>query len=91
MKQIKCVQDPDASFDINDHDPDPMPRYDERLENRHGTRCAGEVAAVMNNRRCVVGIAYNTNIGGWCLVNNIAPTTNTCRHSHARRRSDRRR
>lgn len=41
-----------------------MPRYDDRLENRHGTRCAGEVAAVFNNRRCVVGIAYNARIGG---------------------------
>ncbi|CAJ0967010.1 unnamed protein product, partial [Ranitomeya imitator] len=29
----------------------------------HGTRCAGEVAAVANNGICGVGIAYNANIG----------------------------
>jgi len=58
------LQDPEGSYDVNDNDDDPMPRYDDRLENRHGTRCAGEVAAVINNRRCVVGIAYNAKIGG---------------------------
>ncbi len=31
---------------------------------RHGTRCAGEVAAVANNSHCIVGIAYNARIGG---------------------------
>ena len=31
---------------------------------RHGTRCAGEVAAAANNSHCVVGIAYNARIGG---------------------------
>uniref|UniRef100_A0AAR2KL24 P/Homo B domain-containing protein n=1 Tax=Pygocentrus nattereri TaxID=42514 RepID=A0AAR2KL24_PYGNA len=30
----------------------------------HGTRCAGEVAAVANNSHCIVGIAYNARIGG---------------------------
>ncbi|MEE6503408.1 hypothetical protein FKM82_004820 [Ascaphus truei] len=33
-------------------------------DNRHGTRCAGEVAAVANNGICGVGIAYNAKIGG---------------------------
>lgn len=38
---------------------------------RHGTRCAGEVAAVANNGICGVGVAYNAKIGGrwhrgWC-------------------------
>ena len=32
--------------------------------NRHGTRCAGEVAAGANNGICVPGIAYNAKIGG---------------------------
>ena len=32
--------------------------------NRHGTRCAGEVAAEMGNGVCVPGIAYNAKIGG---------------------------
>lgn len=31
---------------------------------RHGTRCAGEVAASANNSYCIVGIAYNAKIGG---------------------------
>ncbi|XP_032902372.1 proprotein convertase subtilisin/kexin type 4 isoform X4 [Amblyraja radiata] len=55
--------DPDASFDINDNDPDPQPRYNYNDENRHGTRCAGEVAAVANNI-CGVGVAFNAKIGG---------------------------
>uniref|UniRef100_A0AC34QLT6 P/Homo B domain-containing protein n=1 Tax=Panagrolaimus sp. JU765 TaxID=591449 RepID=A0AC34QLT6_9BILA len=56
--------DPKASVDVNDRDDDPTPRYDYSDENRHGTRCAGEVASVMNNSMCVVGIAYNSKIGG---------------------------
>ncbi|XP_078054888.1 proprotein convertase subtilisin/kexin type 4-like [Mustelus asterias] len=55
--------DPKASFDINDNDPDPQPRYNFNDENRHGTRCAGEVAAVANNL-CGIGVAYNAKIGG---------------------------
>ncbi|CDQ69203.1 unnamed protein product [Oncorhynchus mykiss] len=43
---------------------DPMPRYDASNENKHGTRCAGEVAASANNSHCTVGIAYNARIGG---------------------------
>lgn len=34
------------------------------LHFRHGTRCAGEVAASANNSYCIVGIAYNAKIGG---------------------------
>ncbi|XP_025076934.1 furin-like protease kpc-1 [Pomacea canaliculata] len=56
--------DPYASYDVNDQDNDPMPRYDNTNENRHGTRCAGEVSAVANNSNCAVGIAYNSKIGG---------------------------
>ncbi|EFX76306.1 hypothetical protein DAPPUDRAFT_306271 [Daphnia pulex] len=56
--------DPMASFDVNDHDDDPSPRYDATDSNRHGTRCAGEVAAQGNNSICAVGIAFNANIGG---------------------------
>ena len=41
-----------------------MPRYDYTNENRHGTRCAGEVAAVANNSACSVGVAYDAKIGG---------------------------
>uniref|UniRef100_A0A8C7F2B0 Furin (paired basic amino acid cleaving enzyme) b n=1 Tax=Oncorhynchus kisutch TaxID=8019 RepID=A0A8C7F2B0_ONCKI len=56
--------DPDASYDVNDGDSDPQPRYTQRNENRHGTRCAGEVAAAANNDVCGVGVAYNAKIGG---------------------------
>ncbi|XP_073715337.1 furin (paired basic amino acid cleaving enzyme) a [Misgurnus anguillicaudatus] len=56
--------DPDASYDVNDGDPDPQPRYTQLNDNRHGTRCAGEVAAVANNNICGVGVAYNAKIGG---------------------------
>ena len=31
---------------------------------RHGTRCAGEVAAQADNHVCSVGVAYNAKIGG---------------------------
>lgn len=53
-----------ASFDINGDDADPMPRYDGNDSNRHGTRCAGEVAAVPDNNICTIGIAYNSKVGG---------------------------
>ena len=59
-----------ASYDVNGNDYDPSPRYDASNENKHGTRCAGEVAASANNSYCIVGIAYNAKIGG-----EMAPTT----------------
>ncbi|KAK7933828.1 hypothetical protein WMY93_004724 [Mugilogobius chulae] len=60
----EATQDAHASFDVNGNDVDPMPRYDATNENKHGTRCAGEVAAAANNTHCIVGIAYNAKIGG---------------------------
>lgn len=67
MVKMDCVfflwrQDPLASTDINDNDNDPMPR--DNGDNKHGTRCAGEVAAVAFNQYCGVGIAFNASIGG---------------------------
>ncbi|XP_022662983.1 furin-like protease 1, isoforms 1/1-X/2 isoform X4 [Varroa destructor] len=56
--------DPDASYDMNDQDPDPQPRYEQTDMNRHGTRCAGEVAGIRDNQVCGVGIAYGASIGG---------------------------
>ncbi|NXD31203.1 PCSK4 convertase, partial [Spelaeornis formosus] len=56
--------DPLASYDFNSNDPDPQPRYDAEDKNWHGTRCAGEVAAVANNGICGAGVAYNAKIGG---------------------------
>ncbi|KAG4065803.1 hypothetical protein HA402_012481, partial [Bradysia odoriphaga] len=56
--------DPKASYDVNGADFDPMPHYDMTDSNRHGTRCAGEVAATANNSLCAVGIAYGARVGG---------------------------
>lgn len=42
--------DPLASYDINDNDPDPTPQ--DNGDNKHGTRCAGEVAAEAYNGKC---------------------------------------
>ncbi|XP_059621906.1 furin-like protease 1 [Phlebotomus argentipes] len=56
--------DPQASYDVNSHDDDPMPHYDISDSNRHGTRCAGEVAATANNSLCAVGIAFGASVGG---------------------------
>lgn len=55
-------QDPQASYDINGNDPDPMPR--DNGDNKHGTRCAGEVAGIAFNDVCGVGVAYKSKIGG---------------------------
>ena len=56
--------DPRASYDFNDNDTDPIPRYGYNNQNRHGTRCAGVIAAQSNNSICGVGIAYGASIGG---------------------------
>lgn len=56
--------DKDASADFNDNDNDATPRYDATNINKHGTRCAGEVAAAFNNNACIVGVAYNAKVGG---------------------------
>ena len=63
-------QDPQASYDVNNHDEDPMPRYDVLDSNRHGTRCAGEVAATANNSLCAVGVAFGAGVGGKCTRRN---------------------
>lgn len=62
------LQHPGASTDINDNDNDPMPR--DNGDNKHGTRCAGEVAAVAFNDYCGIGIAYNASIGGEYIEKN---------------------
>ncbi|MFH4975758.1 hypothetical protein AB6A40_002467 [Gnathostoma spinigerum] len=54
--------DPLASRDINDNDDDPTPR--DNGDNKHGTRCAGEVASVAGNNYCGVGVAFHARIGG---------------------------
>lgn len=49
-----------GSYDFNDHTPEPKPRLS---DDRHGTRCAGEVAAVKNHV-CGVGVAWDAKISG---------------------------
>ena len=61
--------DPQASKDINDNDPDPTPQ--DNGDNKHGTRCAGEVAAVANNKYCGAGIAHNASIGGVRMLDGL--------------------
>ncbi|KAL8609162.1 hypothetical protein ACOMHN_032378 [Nucella lapillus] len=65
---LKPNYDPKASTDLNGDDDDPMPRYDKKNTQRHGTRCAGEVSMVANNSKCGVGMAYKASIGGIRLL-----------------------
>lgn len=57
-------QSPEGSYDLNSNDPDPMPHPDAENGNYHGTRCAGEIAAVPNNSFCAVGVAYGSRVAG---------------------------
>ncbi|QPG95142.1 hypothetical protein C2857_007728 [Epichloe festucae Fl1] len=50
----------EGSYDFNDGDAIPAP---ELSDDRHGTRCAGEVAAVRNDV-CGLGVAYESKIAG---------------------------
>ncbi|XP_052742405.1 neuroendocrine convertase 1 isoform X2 [Bicyclus anynana] len=56
--------DPEISWDCNEGDSDPFPRYDEKNSNSHGTRCAGEIAMTANNGKCGVGVAWGAKVGG---------------------------
>ncbi|XP_053557480.1 neuroendocrine convertase 1 [Bombina bombina] len=68
---IYANYDPEASYDFNEKDNDPFPRYDITNENKHGTRCAGEVAMVANNKKCGVGVAYNAKVGGIRMLDGV--------------------
>ncbi|OZC06720.1 peptidase, S8/S53 family, partial [Onchocerca flexuosa] len=57
---IASNYDPQASYDLNDNDPDPMPILNKI--NGHGTRCAGEIAMAPNNSFC----GTTTDIGNKC-------------------------
>ena len=37
----------------------------------HGTRCAGEVAALANNTICGTGVAYHAHVGGRIILEKI--------------------
>lgn len=49
-----------GSYDYNDHNPVPSPKLS---DDNHGTRCAGEIAAVRNDV-CGIGIAYEAKVAG---------------------------
>lgn len=49
-----------GSWDYNDHTPLPEPRLPDDL---HGTRCAGEIAAIRNDV-CGVGVAFDAKVAG---------------------------
>lgn len=50
----------EGSYDFNDPGPEPKPRL---FDDKHGTRCAGEIAAV-RNEVCGVGMAYDSKVAG---------------------------
>ncbi|KAI9796867.1 MAG: pheromone processing endoprotease [Piccolia ochrophora] len=50
----------EGSYDFNDKSLEPRPRLS---DDKHGTRCAGEVAAAKNNV-CGVGVAWDAKVAG---------------------------
>lgn len=56
-----------GSWDYNDPGPDPLPRLG---DDRHGTRCAGEISAVRNNV-CGVGVAYDGKVAGVRILSKV--------------------
>ncbi|XP_066921515.1 neuroendocrine convertase 1-like [Clytia hemisphaerica] len=55
-----------SSFNFNSrpYSRDPIPRETPDDLNKHGTRCAGEVAAERDNGVCGRGVAYNAQVAG---------------------------
>ncbi|EAU36453.1 KEX1 protease precursor [Aspergillus terreus NIH2624] len=51
---------PEGSYDFNEGVPEPRPRL---RDDKHGTRCAGEIAAARNDV-CGLGVAYDSRIAG---------------------------
>jgi kexin len=56
-----------GSYDFNDKTDEPRPRLS---DDRHGTRCAGEVAAGRNNA-CGVGVAYDSKVAGIRILSKL--------------------
>jgi kexin len=57
----------EGSYDFNDHRLEPKPTLS---DDRHGTRCAGEVSAVKNNV-CGVGVAWDSKIAGIRILSKL--------------------
>lgn len=66
-KDLQPNYDAAGSWDYNDPGPDPKPRLS---DDRHGTRCAGEVSAARNDI-CGVGVAYDSEIAGVRILSKI--------------------
>jgi kexin len=56
-----------GSYDFNDQVEDPKPRLS---DDKHGTRCAGEVSAVKNGV-CGVGVAYDSKVAGERILSKV--------------------
>ncbi|KAJ8683619.1 hypothetical protein QAD02_019411 [Eretmocerus hayati] len=69
-EDLRANYDPEISYDVTDRDYDPMPIYNDPV-NRHGTRCAGEIAMEANNGKCGVGVAYEARIGGIKMLDGV--------------------
>lgn len=52
-----------GSYDLDSRDRDPAPSPLNSF-NYHGTRCAGEIAGVANNKVCGVGVAFRSRVAG---------------------------
>jgi len=57
----------EGSWDFNDPGPEPKPRLS---DDHHGTRCAGEIAAVRNDV-CGVGVAYDARVSGLRILSKL--------------------
>ncbi|KAI5969333.1 KEX2 [Candida margitis] len=59
-EDLKASFNAKGSWDFNDNGPLPLPRL---YDDYHGTRCAGEIAAVKNDV-CGIGVAYKSQVSG---------------------------
>lgn len=57
----------EGSYDFNNQSPDPRPRLS---DDRHGTRCAGEIAAVRNDV-CGIGVAYDGKVSACRILSRV--------------------
>ncbi|KKF95909.1 Protease KEX1 [Ceratocystis platani] len=66
-KDLKDNYYAEGSYDFNDRSPEPKPRLS---DDHHGTRCAGEIAAVRNDV-CGLGVAFNSKIAGLRILSKM--------------------
>lgn len=60
LEDLKANFNAKGSWDFNDNTDLPAPRL---FDDFHGTRCAGEIAAVKNDK-CGIGVAYEAKVSG---------------------------